>query len=127
MGYWKPDYERKLRDVLAVFRITSPDGVDSEEAAAIVAGGSATVTSSVVWTDRLAESECYRAKAFKVERVPGSSEQVVRIYRLRPRPFRRGFNCKLQSASIIGTDGEGRFTKLCAATAAPTRPASAID
>ena len=75
MGYWEPDYEPKDTDILAVFRLTPQDGVDPEEAAAAVAGESSTATWTVVWTDRLTDSEYYRAKAYRVERVPGSPDQ----------------------------------------------------
>ena len=60
MGYWEPDYEPKDTDILAVFRISPQDGVDPEEAAAAVAGESSTATWTVVWTDRLTDSEYYR-------------------------------------------------------------------
>src|SRR6202043_3974534 len=70
MGYWEPDYEPKDSDVLAVFRITPQDGVDPEEAAAAVAGESSTATWTVVWTDRLAGSEYYRAPASPHHPVP---------------------------------------------------------
>ncbi|MDE2357954.1 MAG: ribulose-bisphosphate carboxylase large subunit, partial [Betaproteobacteria bacterium] len=53
MGYWEPDYVPKDTDVLALFRITPPEGVEPEEAAAAVAGESSTATWTVVWTDRL--------------------------------------------------------------------------
>jgi ribulose-bisphosphate carboxylase large chain len=72
MGYWEPDYTPKQTDVIALFRITPQDGVDPEEAAAAVAGESSTATWTVVWTDRLTACEAYRAKAYRVEPVPGS-------------------------------------------------------
>lgn len=72
MGYWQPDYEVKATDVVALFRITPQDGVDPEEAAAAVAGESSTATWTVVWTDRLTASDQYRAKAYKVEKVPNT-------------------------------------------------------
>ncbi|MEW5864797.1 MAG: form I ribulose bisphosphate carboxylase large subunit [Pseudomonadota bacterium] len=71
MGYWQPDYEPKDTDVLALFRITPQEGVEPEEAAAAVAGESSTATWTVVWTDRLTACEVYRAKAYRVEPVPG--------------------------------------------------------
>ena len=37
MGYWQPDYVPKDTDVIAMFRITPQEGVDSEECAAAVA------------------------------------------------------------------------------------------
>jgi ribulose-bisphosphate carboxylase large chain len=55
-----------------LFRITPQDGVDPIEAAAAVAGESSTATWTVVWTDRLTACERYRAKAYRVDPVPGS-------------------------------------------------------
>jgi ribulose-bisphosphate carboxylase large chain len=72
MGYWAPDYEPRDTDVIALFRMTPQDGVDAEEAAAAVAGESSTATWTVVWTDRLTACDAYRAKAYRVERVPGT-------------------------------------------------------
>ena len=72
MGYWEPDYVPRDTDVLAVFRVTPQDGVDPEEAAAAVAGESSTATWTVVWTDRLTDCDGYRAKAYRVEPVPGT-------------------------------------------------------
>ena len=92
MGYWEPDYEPKDTDILALFRITPQDGVDPEEAAAAVAGESSTATWTVVWTDRLTDSEYYRAKCYRVDPVPGTPGQYFRLYRLRHRPLRRRFD-----------------------------------
>ena len=75
MGYWNPDYEPKDTDILAVFRITPQEGVDPIEAAAAVAGESSTATWTVVWTDRLTDSDLYRAKAYRVDPVPGQEGQ----------------------------------------------------
>src|SRR6266508_1281702 len=72
MGYWAPDYVPRDTDVIALFRVTPQDGVDAEEAAAAVAGESSTATWTVVWTDRLTASEDYRAKAYRIEPVPGT-------------------------------------------------------
>ena len=74
MGYWEPDYQVKDTDVVAMFRITPQPGVDPEEAAAAVAGESSTATWTVVWTDRLTACELYRAKAYRVDPVPGTGE-----------------------------------------------------
>jgi ribulose-bisphosphate carboxylase large chain len=71
MGYWMPDYVPKDTDTLCLFRITPQEGVDPVEAAAAVAGESSTATWTVVWTDRLTACDSYRAKAYKVEPVPG--------------------------------------------------------
>jgi len=72
MGYWDGDYVPKDTDVLALFRITPQEGVDAIECAAAVAGESSTATWTVVWTDRLTACELYRAKAYRVEPVPGT-------------------------------------------------------
>jgi ribulose-bisphosphate carboxylase large chain len=72
MGYWEPGYTPKDTDVIALFRITPQAGVDSEEAAAAVAGESSTATWTVVWTDRLTACELYRAKAYRVDPVPNT-------------------------------------------------------
>jgi ribulose-bisphosphate carboxylase large chain len=71
MGYWDADYVPKATDVVCLFRITPQEGVDPIEAAAAVAGESSTATWTVVWTDRLTACDSYRAKAYKVEPVPG--------------------------------------------------------
>ena len=71
MGYWDGDYWPKDTDIQALFRITPQDGVDPIEAAAAVAGESLTATWTVVWTDRLTACDQHRAKAYKVEPVPG--------------------------------------------------------
>jgi ribulose-bisphosphate carboxylase large chain len=52
--------------------MTPQEGVDPVEAAAAVAGESSTATWTVVWTDRLTACELYRAKAYRVEPVPGT-------------------------------------------------------
>ena len=76
MGYWRPDYAPKDTDVLCCFRITPQPGVDPEEAAAAVAGESSTATWTVVWTDRLTDADLYRAKAYRVDPVPGTGEDT---------------------------------------------------
>ena len=72
MGYWDADYQPKETDLLALFRITPQEGVDSEECAAAVAGESSTATWTVVWTDRLTACDLYRAKAYRVDAVPNT-------------------------------------------------------
>jgi ribulose-bisphosphate carboxylase large chain len=72
MGYWDPGYVPSETDVIALFRVTPQEGVDPEEAAAAVAGESSTATWTVVWTDRLTDCDRYRAKAYRVEPVPGT-------------------------------------------------------
>ena len=77
MGYWMPDYVPSDTDTICLFRITPQDGVDPEEAAAAVAGESSTATWTVVWTDRLTACDSYRAKAYRVEPVPGTPCQYT--------------------------------------------------
>lgn len=101
MGYWEPDYEPKDTDVLAVFRITPQDGVEPEEAAAAVAGESSTATWTVVWTDRLTNCEKYRAKAYRVDPVPGTPGQYFAYIAYELDLFEEGSIANL-TASIIG-------------------------
>src|SRR6266852_6725541 len=101
MGYWEPDYEPKDTDVLAVFRITPQDGVDPEEAAAAVAGESSTATWTVVWTDRLTDSEYYRARAYRIDPVPGTPGQWFAYIAYDLDLFEEGSIANL-TASIIG-------------------------
>ena len=101
MGYWVPDYEPKDTDILAVVRITPQDGVDPEEAAAAVAGESSTATWTVVWTDRLTDSEYYRAKAYRVDPVPGTPGQYFAYIAYDLDLFEEGSIANL-TASIIG-------------------------
>ena len=75
MGYWDADNQPKVTDTICLFRITPQEGVDPIEAAAAVAGESSTATWTVVWTDRLTACDSYRAKAYKVEPVPGNPGQ----------------------------------------------------
>ena len=101
MGYWEPDYTPRDTDVLALFRITPQEGVEPAEAAAAVAGESSTATWTVVWTDRLTACERYRAKAFKVEPVPGTPGQYFAYIAYDLALFEPGSIANL-SASIIG-------------------------
>nr|PZN75344.1 MAG: ribulose-bisphosphate carboxylase large subunit [Pseudomonadota bacterium] len=101
MGYWAPDYVPADTDVLALFRITPQEGVEPEEAAAAVAGESSTATWTVVWTDRLTACERYRAKAYRVEPVPGSPGQYFAYIAYDLDLFEPGSIANL-SASIIG-------------------------
>src|SRR6202790_2151749 len=75
MGYWDGDYVPKDTDIIALFRISPQEGVDPIEAAAAVAGESSTAPWTVVWTDRLTACENYRAKAYRVDPVPGAPGQ----------------------------------------------------
>jgi ribulose-bisphosphate carboxylase large chain len=101
MGYWEPDYVPKDTDILALFRITPQEGVEPEEAAAAVAGESSTATWTVVWTDRLTACEKYRAKAYRVDPVPGNPEQFFAYIAYDLDLFEPGSIANL-TASIIG-------------------------
>lgn len=101
MGYWQPDYEPRDTDVLALFRISPQDGVDPEEAAAAVAGESSTATWTVVWTDRLTACDRYRAKAYRVDPVPGTPGQYFAYIAYDIDLFESGSIANL-TASIIG-------------------------
>ena len=101
MGYWEPDYVPKDTDVLAVFRVTPQEGVDPIEASAAVAGESSTATWTVVWTDRLTACELYRAKAYRVDPVPGSPGQHFAYIAYDLDLFEEGSIANL-TASIIG-------------------------
>jgi ribulose-bisphosphate carboxylase large chain len=101
MGYWDGDYEPRDTDLIALFRITPQDGVDAIEAAAAVAGESSTATWTVVWTDRLTACEKYRAKAYKVDPVPGAPGQYFAYIAYDLDLFEPGSIANL-TASIIG-------------------------
>jgi ribulose-bisphosphate carboxylase large chain len=101
MGYWDSDYVPKDTDVLAMFRITPQDGVEATEAAAAVAGESSTATWTVVWTDRLTACDRYRAKAYRVDPVPGSPGQYFAYIAYDLDLFEPGSIANV-SASIIG-------------------------
>ena len=101
MGYWEPEYEPKDTDLIALFRITPQEGVDPIEAAAAVAGESSTATWTVVWTDRLTACEKYRAKAYRVDPVPGAPDQYFAYIAYDLDLFEPGSIANL-TASIIG-------------------------
>lgn len=101
MGYWDSGYVPRDTDILALFRITPQEGVDPIEAAAAVAGESSTATWTVVWTDRLTACDRYRAKAYKVEPVPGSPDQFFAYIAYDLNLFEPGSIANV-TASIIG-------------------------
>ncbi|ATN35749.1 ribulose-bisphosphate carboxylase large subunit [Rhizobium sp. ACO-34A] len=101
MGYWNGDYVPKDTDLIALFRITPQDGVDPIEAAAAVAGESSTATWTVVWTDRLTACDQYRAKAYRVDPVPGAPGQYFCYVAYDLILFEEGSIANL-TASIIG-------------------------
>lgn len=72
MGYWDQSYFVKQTDILALFRMTPQLGVDPIETAAATAGESSTATWTVVWTDLLTACDLYRAKAYRITRIPSS-------------------------------------------------------
>jgi ribulose-bisphosphate carboxylase large chain len=101
MGYWDPAYELKHTDVLALFRMTPQEGVDSIEAAAALAGESSTATWTVVWTDLLTACDLYRAKAFRVVDVPNAPGTFFAVVAYDIDLFEEGSLANL-TASIIG-------------------------
>nr|YP_010337340.1 ribulose-1,5-bisphosphate carboxylase/oxygenase large subunit [Pulvinaster venetus]UNJ16925.1 ribulose-1,5-bisphosphate carboxylase/oxygenase large subunit [Pulvinaster venetus] len=101
MGYWDADYAVKETDVLALFRVTPQPGVDPVEAAAAIAGESSTATWTVVWTDLLTACDLYRAKAFRVDPVPNTSDQYFAYIAYDIDLFEEGSIANL-TASIIG-------------------------
>ena len=101
MGYWDGDYVPKDTDLIALFRITPQNGVDPIEAAAAVAGESSTATWTVVWTDRLTACDQYRAKAYRVDPVPGIPGQFFCYVAYDLILFEEGSIANL-TASIIG-------------------------
>src|SRR5207249_8690043 len=101
MCYCDAGYESKDSDLLALFRITPQEGVDPVEAAAAVAGESSTATWTVVWTDRLTACDMYRAKAYRVEAVPGIPGQYFCYVAYDLSLFEEGSITNV-AASIIG-------------------------
>jgi len=101
MGYWDANYPIKDTDVLALFRVTPQPGVDPIEAAAAIAGESSTATWTLVWTDLLTACDIYRAKAYKVDPVPGAADQYFSYIAYECDLFEEASLANL-TASIIG-------------------------
>jgi ribulose-bisphosphate carboxylase large chain len=101
MGYWDAAYAVKATDVLALFRVTPQPGVDPVEASAAVAGESSTATWTVVWTDLLTACDRYRAKAYRVDPVPNSTDQYFAFIAYEIDLFEEGSLANM-TASIIG-------------------------
>ena len=101
MGYWDASYTVKDTDVLALFRITPQPGVDPVEASAAVAGESSTATWTVVWTDLLTACDRYRAKAYRVDPVPNTTDVFFAFIAYECDLFEEGSLSNL-TASIIG-------------------------
>ncbi|HEX9064229.1 MAG TPA: ribulose-bisphosphate carboxylase large subunit [Streptosporangiaceae bacterium] len=75
--YWTPDYQPRDTDVLAAFRVVPQPEVAPEEAAAAVAAESSTATWTSVWTDWLTTVERYQAHAYRIDPVPGRTDQFI--------------------------------------------------
>ena len=75
--YWTPDYQPRDTDVLAAFRVVPQPEVAPEEAAAAVAAESSTATWTSVWTDWLTTVERYQARAYRLDPVPGRTDQFI--------------------------------------------------
>merc|ERR1719337_661831 len=101
MGYWDASYTVQTTDVLALFRVTPQPGVDPVEAAAAVAGESSTATWTVVWTDLLTACDRYRAKAYRVDPVPNTTDVFFAFIAYECDLFEEGSLSNL-TASIIG-------------------------
>jgi ribulose-bisphosphate carboxylase large chain len=84
-----------------MFRMTPQKGVDPVECAAAIAGESSTATWTVVWTDLLTACDLYRAKAYRVDPVPGAQDQYFAYIAYELDLFEEGSLSNL-TASIIG-------------------------
>ena len=96
--YWMPEYEPVDTDILACFKITPQPGVPREEVAAAVAAESSTGTWTTVWTDLLTDLDHYKGRAYRIEDVPGSDDDLF-IYCLSNRFIRGRINCKCTNLS----------------------------
>jgi len=74
--YWMPEYQPKDTDILACFKITPQPGVPREEVAAAVAAESSTGTWTTVWTDLFTDLDYYKGRAYRIEDVPGSDDEI---------------------------------------------------
>jgi hypothetical protein len=88
MGYWRPDYEPKDTDTIALFRITPQPGIEPEEAAAAVAAESL----QHGHLDRGLDRPPHQPGALPGQGLPGGARPrqpraVLRLDRLRPGPL----------------------------------------
>jgi ribulose-bisphosphate carboxylase large chain len=101
MGYWDGDYDRKTPTSLRSSESPRRTASNQGRPAAAVAGESSTATWTVVWTDRLTACDRYRAKAYRIEPVPGAPGQYFAYIAYDLDLFEPGSIANL-SASIIG-------------------------
>ena len=99
--YWDDSYVPSDTDILAAFRVTPQPEVAREEAAAAVAAESSTGTWTTVWTDALTDLGRYRARAYRIASVPGSTEQFIAYIAYPLDLFEEGSVVNLMS-SIVG-------------------------
>ena len=99
--YWDDSYVPSDTDILAAFRVTPQPEVAREEAAAAVAAESSTGTWTTVWTDALTDLDRYRARAYRIAPVPGSTEQFIAYVAYPLDLFEEGSVVNLMS-SIVG-------------------------
>lgn len=98
--YLDLNYAPKDTDVLAAFRVT-PNDVPIEEAGAAVAAESSTGTWTEVWSDMLTNLDRYNARCYRIEPVPGQSDQWICYIAYPIDLFEEGSIVNLMS-SIIG-------------------------
>jgi ribulose-bisphosphate carboxylase large chain len=77
LTYYTPEYNPRVSDVLAAFRITPQSGVPAEEAGAAVAAESSTGTWTTVWTDGLTSLDRYKGRCYDIEPVSGEDNQFI--------------------------------------------------
>jgi ribulose-bisphosphate carboxylase large chain len=101
LHYFDEGYEPSETDVLAAFRVTPQPEVSWEEAAAAVAAESSTGTWTTVWTDLLTDMGRYRARAYRIEPVPGEENQFIAFIAYPMDLFEEGSVVNMMS-SIVG-------------------------